>query len=448
MIIRKPSHVIVALTAALVTMLATVQCSKNNNTTPPSNPLTVASVTVNPGSIAAGGTSQGAVTLSATTGSAVTLSSSNTAVATVPGSVTIAAGSASANFTVTGVGAGTATITASISGSQGSVGITVTGPPPLTALGLTLSASTVVGGNPVTGTLILSTPAPAGGTVVSLSSTDPVSVPASVTIPAGQTTATFTVNTRAVGGAFNNVAINATAGSLSATATLTVTPAAPPPGSLQSIALNPSSVAGGGTSQGTATLTSAAPAGGTVVTLSSGNAAASVPGSITIPAGSTSGTFTVTTTTVSSNTQVTITGSAGGATQTATLTVTAASGPVARFTVTGPSGANSCKLINGGNQFDCSFDGSASTASGGATVIQWNWSYTVSGTKSESSAGATLNPNPGCALLPNPSTVPAGTTFLQMTVNLVVRDTLGVNSTQTSNNNVRVLPDKLCGFPF
>src|SRR5206468_6252677 len=55
---------------------------------------------------------------------------------------------------------------------------------------LTLSPSSVTGGSSSTGTATLSAPAPSGGTVVSLSSTNPgvASVPASVTVPAGGTT--------------------------------------------------------------------------------------------------------------------------------------------------------------------------------------------------------------------------------------------------------------------
>src|SRR5712692_1623953 len=91
---------------------------------------------------------------------------------------------------------------------------------------------------------------------------------------------------------------------------------------VSSVVLNPTTVIGGSTSQGTVTLNAAAPSGGAVVTLTSSNtAAATVPASITIAAGSTSGTFTATTAGVSAATNVTITASYAGTTQTATLTV-------------------------------------------------------------------------------------------------------------------------------
>jgi len=353
MLCRKSFALPFVLAAAVGSMFAVVQCGGNSTTppSPPSNTLTITGVAVNPTSIAPGGTAQGSVTLSASTGSTVSLSSSNAGVATVPASVNVAAGATSASFTVTGVAAGTATIAASISGSQASTTITVTATP-AQVLGLTLSAPSVVGGNPVTGTIILSSPAPAGGTVVSLSSSDPVTVPANVTVPAGQTTASFTINTRAVGGTFSNVLITASAGALSANATLTVTPPAP------------------------------------VL-------------------------------------------------------------PVARFTVGGPTGTDTCTLTNNGNSFDCTFDGSASTASAGATVNLWNWTYTIAGTKPESTTVPTLTPSPGgCSLIPPASSAPSGATFLHMTVTLQVRDSLAANSTVVTNNDVKMKPNHLCGYPF
>jgi len=209
---------------SLASALALIQCSKSNPTPAPTTTVSVSSVSLNPASIAPGGTSQGTVSLSAAAsgGASVGLSSSNTAVATVPASASVAAGAQTATFTVTGVGAGTASITASFNGTQ-SATITVAGGP-LALASISLSDSTVVGGNNVTGTVTLTGSAPTGGAVVTLSSTDPVTVPSSVTVAGGSASATFTVTTRAVGGAFNNVAINASFGGATRTANLTVTP--------------------------------------------------------------------------------------------------------------------------------------------------------------------------------------------------------------------------------
>jgi hypothetical protein len=65
---------------------------------------------------------------------------------------------------------------------------------------VSLNPAIVVGGSPATGTVTLNGPAPAGGAVVTLSSsnTQVVTVPPSVTVLAGNSTATFTVTTSTV----------------------------------------------------------------------------------------------------------------------------------------------------------------------------------------------------------------------------------------------------------
>ena len=100
------------------------------------------------------------------------------------------------------------------------------------------------------------------------------------------------------------------------------TPAAAPVApALSAVSMSPSTVVGGSLSTGTVTLAAAAPTGGFPVGLSSNNAAASVPASVTVPAGATSTTFAATTTAVTASTPVTITATAGAVTRTATLTV-------------------------------------------------------------------------------------------------------------------------------
>jgi hypothetical protein len=72
------------------------------------------------------------------------------------------------------------------------------GPPPQLT-GLTLSSSVVISGGAVNGTVQLSNPALTGGATVTLTSTDPaeLSVPASVFVGAGQTSATFAATSSA-----------------------------------------------------------------------------------------------------------------------------------------------------------------------------------------------------------------------------------------------------------
>ena len=182
---------------------------------------------------------------------------------------------------------------------------------------VSLSPSSVLGGNSSTGMVTLNGPAPAGGALVTLSSsnTSAAQVPASVTVAANATTATFAVTTSPVA-ADTPLTISGTY-SATQSGSLTVTAAV-----LSSVTLNPTSVPRGASSTGTVTLNGPAAAGGAVVTLSSSNtSAAQVPATVTVAANATTATFTVTTSTVGSNTSVTITGTRG-ATQTAALTIT------------------------------------------------------------------------------------------------------------------------------
>ncbi len=103
--------------------------------------------------------------------------------------------------------------------------------------------------------------------------------------------------------------------------------------SLNSLALNPSTVTGGQTATGTVTLTTPAPSGGVLVALSSANPAATLPSSVTVPANSSSANFTVTTNSVSATTAGNITASYNGVSKSAALTVNPAA-PAALLSLT------------------------------------------------------------------------------------------------------------------
>src|SRR6185436_18557147 len=94
---------------------------------------------------------------------------------------------------------------------------------------LTVSPSSVVGGQGSTGTVTLTGPAPTGGATVTLSSANPAvaSVPASVTVAAGATSTSFAVTTSTVAST-TLVGISGSYSGVSRTATLTVTPPPPP----------------------------------------------------------------------------------------------------------------------------------------------------------------------------------------------------------------------------
>jgi trimeric autotransporter adhesin len=145
-------------------------------------------------------TSAGKVTISGKApagGLSVDLSTTN-AGASVPASVVVPAGQTYATFTVTAADVAArqaGAVTAALGSASFSKALTVM---PNGLKALTLSPSSVTGPAPSTGTVSLACAAPAGGVTVSLSSSAPsVARPAvsSVVIPAGQTSATFSVET-------------------------------------------------------------------------------------------------------------------------------------------------------------------------------------------------------------------------------------------------------------
>ena len=296
-----------------------------------SRPLTIAgssvslaSLTLNVNTVTGGQGGVGHVNLSANAPPGhvvVKLTASDPAIS-LPAEVFVSSGSSSGIFSwgafpVTQTTP--ATITGAFGSSTASANVTVNPGVTVGVTSLTLSPTSVTAGGSSTGTLRLSGPAPAGGAVVQLSAISPATVPPTVTVPAGADTASFTVGTTSSSSTAQAkvwAVLNTTWG-----AVLTVNPGSSGP-TLSSISLTPATVSGGTSSQGRATLTSAAPSGGRVVTLSSSNTAvASVPSSVTVPAGSTSATFNVSTTAVTASTSVSITGTSG-VSRSATLTVT------------------------------------------------------------------------------------------------------------------------------
>jgi Tol biopolymer transport system component len=81
---------------------------------------------------------------------------------------------------------------------------------------------------------------------------------------------------------------------------------------LKSLTMSPASVTGGSVIQGVLTLTGAAPAGGATVLLTSSDAAAQVPSSVTIPGGSATANFFVPTLQVGTKKTITVVASYGG----------------------------------------------------------------------------------------------------------------------------------------
>jgi hypothetical protein len=299
-------------------------------------PTTLSSLSFNPRGPIAGNASTGTVTLSvpAPAGSAVvTLSSSMTSVATVPANVTVAAGAMSASFAIStnpvlppNVGSAFVRITAANGGAVISDELMVWRPD-FALSSLSLDAVSVTGGTVSTARAMLGAAAPAGGALVTLSSSNPsvAAVPGSVMVPAGATSASFTVTTNSVTTS-TSVTMSATSGGSTREVQLLVTPS--PATSLSSLNLAPTSVTSGAASTGTAILSAPAPAGGAAVALTSSDPGiATVPPTVLVPSGNMSGTFTVSASACTSG-SVIVSAAFGGATRSTSLTVTSSADAV------------------------------------------------------------------------------------------------------------------------
>lgn len=279
-------------------------------------------LSLSPSAVTGSKTAAGTVTLDRAApsgGALVSLSSSDPAAASVPASVTVAQGASSATFTVTTVSLSpgrTATISASRRGVTKTADLAVLEP---AVSALTLTPGSFAGGcKSSTGKVTLTARAPAGGIVVPLASTNPVAVvPASVTVPAGASSATFPITAPAVT-ANQAGTVTASFGGGSRSAGLTVRPIG-----VASLALSPNPVIGPAPVQGTAVLECPAAPGDVAVALSTTSTAVARPGvaTLTIPAGQSQGTFNVTTTDVTVQSFATIKAAANGLAKSVKLTV-------------------------------------------------------------------------------------------------------------------------------
>jgi hypothetical protein len=297
----------------------------------PGGALAAKAISTNVDSMVGGASATGTVTLTGAApagGAVVALSKAfssggpGTVPVTIPASVTVPAGQATANFPITSSSV-TATTNVRLSATYG--GATVNADLTLfTLLGQLLFNGTIPGGSPAAGTVTLNGAAPGGGgTIVALSSGNAslVTVPASVTIPAGQTSATFTANTSPVS-QFTFVGVTASHGGVTLNGGLFLSVSQ----AVASVTLNPSTVTGGASSSATVTLASPA-SGNAFVTLASSNTlVATVPNSVVVPGGQRTVTFTVNTGSVATTTAVQISATHEGVTRSGTLTVTPAGG--------------------------------------------------------------------------------------------------------------------------
>ena len=305
--------------------------------TPPGSPTPAASLsslTLSQASIPAGGTVTGTVRLTSPAlagGAVVTLQGSMEGEVIVPPSVTIPAGSISAQFSTTPAPETPFPRCVFIQGHYGTSGgsqarILEIDPAPgaATLLAIGPAGQDVIGGKSGRASVALIIPAPAGGATVDLTTDNPsiIHVPASVAINEGNSAASFTIGTSPVSGLPTGGHVTASAGGVTKSIFVNVVPDPNAAPLLQSMSIAPASVTGGTNATGTVFLSAPAPAGGVSVTLSTSNrSVASAPGIVTIPEGQTSATYTLTTFAVSATTSATIT-AFYDTTKTATVTVT------------------------------------------------------------------------------------------------------------------------------
>lgn len=303
-----------------VTVLATLGSSQKSATLAVT-PAVLSSLSLAPLILVGGNSSFGTVKMSglAPVGGVIINLSTSFGDATAPNTVTIAGGANSAQFTIATSGV-SKVMPVSITATEGATSLTQTLMlEPAALASIAISPSSIVGGNATTGTVTLSGDATIGGTTVKLISNSKAgTVPASVTVASGSSSATFSIATSVVAAA-TTVAVTATQGGTTHTADLIVDPT-----SLQSVVVAPSTVVGGSTTAvtGVVALSGPAPGSGQIVTLGSSNSkVVSLPSSVRVAAGSTRATFVLTALSVSSSQAVTITGALGKLKQSAALSV-------------------------------------------------------------------------------------------------------------------------------
>jgi uncharacterized protein (TIGR03437 family) len=207
-----------------------------------------------------------------------------------------------------------------ISGMGGVISVAPSALP--TVSSLQCSPATLASGSTSTCTVMLSGPAPSSGSVISLTKTNAaLTVPPSITVAGGATSATFSATTGTLVSNQSAILTAAFNGSTAnATLNLTVGPVL-----VSALTCSPSILASHSSSSCTVTLSKAAPAGGATVTLSDNSSMLTVPSSVTVPEAATSAIFKATTGTIGSNSSATITASYNSSSATASITITAAS---------------------------------------------------------------------------------------------------------------------------
>ena len=186
--------------------------------------------------------------------------------------------------------------------------------------GLTLSKSIVAAGDAVSATVTLNAPAPSGGVLVRLSSSNDsiAGIQMFVTVPEKELSVSVPIQTTSPVSS-QDVEIAASASGVSRTVTLRVNRSDAP--SLSGIAATPASVGNGAPVTVTVNISAGAPVSGVTVALESSSAALQVPATLVIPFGRSSASFTADTTPVADVVIAKVTATLDGVVKTASVTI-------------------------------------------------------------------------------------------------------------------------------
>jgi hypothetical protein len=298
--------------------------------------ISALTVTAGPAATSAGKT----LSCASGIGTATCVLAGMNATALVSGTVAYVKASLAANATTNALQLtnvmGAAPNAGSISLTSSGGTITVTS---LSLSSLTCSPTNLNGGTASNCTLALTQAAPSGGITVNIASNNTLlTIPASVTVAAGETTATFSATAAASIPSNQTATVTATFGTTTQTASVNLQA----PLLVSAVACNPATLGQSAVSTCTVTLTQMAPAGGSSVTLSSNNTLLTVPASVTVAGGATTATFSATAAaSIPANQTATVTAKFAASTQAANVNLQAA-GPNISFiqstSVSQPSG--------------------------------------------------------------------------------------------------------------
>ncbi len=274
-----------------------------------------------------------AATSAGKTLSCVSGSNSYTCVLSGPNNTAIGSGVVAVVTAVQVLGTAPLGVTHAVGASPSGSAVSVTqiggtvGPPSSSVVpqDLTCNPTTLASSASTSCVVTLSGAAPSGNAVVTLQDNSSyLTLPASVTVPAGSRSAAFSATTGSI--STNQTAvITASLNGSSVTETLSLT--APAAVSISGLKCNSTDLSPGETTTCSVTLSGAAPGGGLYVTLSDNNAALYTQNGFTVPAGATSASFIISAGNTTSTQTATLTASAGGASRSISIRISPSTGP-------------------------------------------------------------------------------------------------------------------------